>query len=52
VKALAGGPLKALERVFRAVPADAFGFLELHFAPIANYPVVNGIEVLDEGPAR
>ncbi|MCU0244983.1 MAG: malectin [Bryobacter sp.] len=52
ILSLAGGPLKAVERTFRGVAPDAYGFIDLQFLPTSNYALINALEVLDEGPAR
>jgi hypothetical protein len=45
----AGGPMRQLRKVFRNLEPNAQGKLNLQFAPIRNYAMVNAIEVVDEG---
>ena len=44
----AGGPLKAIEKVFRNLRPNAQGKLVLSLDPVADYAIVSAIEVLDE----
>jgi hypothetical protein len=43
------GANHALVKRFRGLQANAQGKLNIEFAPVVNYAVVNAIEVLDEG---
>jgi hypothetical protein len=44
----AGGPNRAIEKVFNGVEPNAQGMLVLEFVPIRNYACVNAIEVVGE----
>lgn len=44
----AGGPLKALVKSFRGLTPNAQGKLVFSFEPVADYPTISAIEVLDE----
>ena len=44
----AGGPLKALVRSFQDLRPNAQGKLVFSFEPVADYPTISAIEVLDE----
>lgn len=44
----AGGPTKALTKVFRGVKASVFDKIVLNFEPCTDYAIVNAIEVEDE----
>jgi hypothetical protein len=48
----ARGPMKAVERVFPKRAPDAQGNVRLLFQPRTNYPVVNALELVDEGAAK
>jgi len=39
---------RAVVRVFRHIPASPLGKIDLEFAPIANYSLINAIEVIEE----
>ena len=44
----AGGGKRAISRVFYGVAASPQGKLDLSFVPVANYALVNAIEVIEE----
>jgi hypothetical protein len=44
----AGGGKRAIIRVFHGIPASPQGKLDLTFVPVANYALVNAIEVVEE----
>ena len=44
----AGGELRAVVREFHGIPASPQGKLDLTFLPVANYALVNAIEVFEE----
>jgi hypothetical protein len=43
-----GGPLRPLDKVFKGLEPTAQGKLVLQFVPVANYALVNAIEVVEE----
>ena len=45
----AGGPERAVDRVFRNLHPNAQGKLVISMVPVDNYACVNAIEVIDEG---
>lgn len=47
----AKGPGRALRKSFSGLRTDAYGAIRLQFVPVRNYPLVNAIELVDEGPA-
>lgn len=47
----ARGPGRALQKSFSGLRPDAYGAIRLQFVPVRNYPLVNAIELVDEGPA-
>jgi hypothetical protein len=48
LKEAGGAGNRAVVRVFHNVPASPLGKLDLNFVPIANYALVNAIEVVEE----
>jgi hypothetical protein len=44
----AGGGRRAIFREFRGIPASPQGKIDLTFTPVANYALVNAIEVIEE----
>ena len=48
LKETGGVANRALIRVFRHVPASPLGKIDLTFAPIVNYALINAIEVMEE----
>lgn len=45
----AGGPDRALDKVFHSLEPNAQGKLVFSFVPVKNYACINAIEVVDEG---
>jgi hypothetical protein len=43
-----GNANRAVTRVFRHVPASPLGKIDLDFVPVANYALINAIEVIEE----
>jgi Malectin domain len=43
-----GNANRAVTRVFRHVPASPLGKIDLDFVPVANYALINAIEVMEE----
>ncbi len=39
---------RAVTRVFRHIPASPLGKIDLEFVPVANYALINAIEVIEE----
>ena len=48
LKEAGGASNRAVTRVFRHVAASPLGKLELTFVPVANYALVNAIEITSE----
>jgi hypothetical protein len=48
LKEAGGAGNRAVVRAFHNVPASPLGKLDLSFVPIANYALVNAIEVVEE----
>lgn len=48
VKAADGAGNRAVVRVFHHVPASPLGKIDLEFAPLVNYSLINAIEVIEE----
>jgi hypothetical protein len=44
----AGGGNRALVRAFHGIPASPQGKIDLNFVPVANYALINAVEVIEE----